>query len=160
MFEHQLVLVLFCRVKDTNRGEIIGIANTLCAVTLFLPCSSNDHIFLALLKYSVKKFSLFILPLYPTDSSCPKYFYVSPSDNSFKFISLIVNFLPSDLIFHFSTHPIPLQTSPWAYNRILDICHFLNFKTGPVYNPWAYNIFPPITHDVYMTVWSPFIGES
>ena len=32
-------------------------------------------------------------------------------------------------------YPIPPQTSPWAYNRILDVCHFLNFKTALVYKP-------------------------
>ena len=52
--------------------------------------------------------------------------------------------------------PISPQTSPWAYNWILDICHFLNFKTAP----WAYKKISPIRH-VYMAVGrSPLIGES
>ena len=35
-----------------------------------------------------------------------------------------------------------LPYSQWAYNWILDICHFLNFKTAPVYkSPWAYKHF-------------------
>ena len=32
-------------------------------------------------------------------------------------------------------YPIPPETSPWAYNRILDVCYVLNFKTTLVYKP-------------------------
>ena len=46
-----------------------------------------------------------------------------------------IDYIHGQMTIQLTIYPIPPQTRPWAYNRILDVWHFLNFKTALVYKP-------------------------
>ena len=108
------VISCFVQSKMPNGGVMTGTAKVLWAVTLLLLHKADDQIFLTLFLYSLTTRSLFRGPLYPTDSSCPRYLYSSLSLSSLTFNPLI------------SIDPFPLFRFPRIINTYAHLSS-LNF---------------------------------
>ena len=102
------VISCFVQSKMPNDGAMTGTAKVLWAMTWLLLYKADDQIFLTFFLYFLTTRSLFKSPLYPTDSSCPRYLYSSSSLSSPDFQSIN---------FYWCIPTFPLSANNWVAVR-------------------------------------------